>query len=101
MEYMVFNDITTSENAELAIEQIGKLPIIGTNALTKELSPENQKTEKWDIPKKRKDGKYVLKRLPTEFRVKYADRESQFDSTYPHVIEEYDENWFESEDLEW
>lgn len=100
MEYMVFNDLITAENAELAIEQIGQLPIIGINALTGELKPENQKTEKWDIPKKRKDGKYVLRRLPIEFREKYADRESQFDSTYPHVIEEYNENWFDSEDIE-
>ena len=95
MEYMIFNDLTSSQNAELAIETIGGLPIIGNRASDGVPQPDKQKTEKWDTPRQRKDGKYILARLPISFRTAYAEHEAQFDNDYPHVIEEYSSDWFD------
>jgi len=94
MEYMIFNTQTLAENAELAIEQIGQLPIIGNRASDGVPQPDKQQTEKWDTPRQRLDGKYILARLPLSFRVAYAEHETQFDIDYPHVIEEYSVDWF-------
>ena len=92
---MIFETLEIAENAELAIEQIGQFPIIGLRASDGEPQPEKQKTEKWDTPRQRKDGKWILTRLPLAFRTQYAEHEAEFDSNYPHVIEEYNPDWFD------
>jgi len=95
MEYMIFNTLEIAENAELAIEQIGQLPIIGKRASDGEPQPTKQKTEKWDTPRQRKDGKWILARLPIACRTANAEQKAEFDSNYPHVIEEYNPDWFD------
>ena len=97
MEYMIFDTKTIAENAELAIETIGQFPIIGNRASDGEPQPTKQKTEKWDTPRQRKDGKWILTRLSLAFRTTYAEQEAEFDSDYPHVIEEYSNDWFDEE----
>ena len=95
MEYMIFNTEVLAQGACDAIVQIGQFPIIGLRASDGVPMPNNQKTEIWDSPKQRLDGKWIVARLPLSFRVSYAENESVFDANFPHVIEEYSNDWFD------
>lgn len=96
MEYMIFEDLTTAENAELAIEQIGKLPLAGLRASDGVPQPQKAKTEIWDTPRQRKDGKYILARPTKKIRDGYPKEiVDGFVINFPHVIEEYNADWFD------
>ena len=94
MEYMIFDTEQIALNAESAIETIGQLPIVGIRISDGEPQPTKQKTEKWGIPRQRLDNKWVLARLPLYFRVACAEHEALFDANYPHIIEEFSDDWF-------
>lgn len=97
MEYMIFATEEIANNAELAIRQIGGFPVVGINAKTNLPEPDKQKTVKWATPQQRKDGKWVIPRLPLKFRNQYKEEEEYFDANFPHIIEESNGDWFEQE----
>jgi lipocalin len=94
MEYMIFDTQSLAQGACDAIAQIGQFPLIGVRASDGTPQPEKQKTTAWDIPRQRLDGKWIVARLPLSFREQYAEHEAEFDANFPHVIEEYSNEWF-------
>jgi len=58
-------------------------------------------TDGWLIPQEREDGKWVFPYVGDERVAQYPpDLANYFDTTFPHVKEEYDASWFPvSEDI--
>jgi hypothetical protein len=100
IEYYVFNDEQTAIAAESMICQLGQTPITGINAATGLPEPTKQKTERWAIPQQRLDGKWVFQRVPESMRANIPEEQQQaFNTNYPHIIETYNPEWFNTEEI--
>ena len=97
VEYYVFDTEATAIAAEAWISAAGGLPRTGKNAKTGQENPTACKTVRWAIPKQRLDGKWIFERVPKSERDKFPPiKKNEFDSNFPHVIEIYNSNWFET-----
>ena len=99
IEYYVFDTEATAIAAEAMICQLGQTPIVGVNAATGLPEPNNQKTERWAIPRERLDGKWCFERVPQSVRdgIPQAQQDA-FDAAFPNTIEVYSPTWFEIEE---
>jgi hypothetical protein len=98
MKYYVFDDEATAVAAEAAICQIAGAPRVGYNAKTGLPAPDKCKTERWAIPRRRNDGKWVFPYVGDEVLADYpSETIDGFNTQFPYVFEEYDQSWFEEE----
>ena len=93
--YYVFEDEQTAIAAEAVICQIAGAPLIGRNAKTGLPAPDKCKTERWAIPMQRLDEKWVFPKVPPELLDQYPQEVIDgFNSSFPYVLEECQEDWF-------
>ena len=96
MLYYIFETEDLAIGAERYISQIGGAPIVGINAETLLEDYDGVKTERWAIPKQRKDGKWVFPYVGDERIAQYpTDVANYFETTYPNTKEEFSDDWFD------
>ena len=91
-EYYVFNTQSIAQSACDYIDQKAGLPWIEYSESGKEI-----RTEHWDTPKQRVDGKWIVSRLSSIYSHLYTqDDVNYFNATFPYSLEVYTETWFSS-----
>ena len=97
MLFYVFDDEQTAINAEAYITDTGGAPLEGVNAATGEVNEEAVKTERWAIPRRRNDGKWVMPYIGDAVVAQYPDSVvDYFEDHFPNTKEEYKADWFPS-----
>lgn len=97
MKYYVFNNEEIAKGAENYICSCVEktFPIVGINAKTKKLENNKQKTVKWDKPKQRIDGKWIIAQVQVSDLLKCPQEKiDEFLNTFKAIIEEYSNEWF-------
>lgn len=88
MDYYRFNTESAAQSAMNKISTEGGLPLVGSNAKTREQCPNNAKTESWDTPRQGSDGKWYCKRLDSRILSTFGKEESVFTSQFTTTVVE-------------